>query len=63
MPDLVSTLLILAVILLLADLVLAGGAMVMTGMSGMVGAFAHPLAAGALIAAVIVVAIIAGGRT
>ncbi len=49
MPELVVTLLLVAAILLVADLLLAGGAMTMTGMSAMAGAFAHPLAAGALV--------------
>lgn len=63
MPDLVLALLIVVVILLLADLVLAGGAMTMTGMSAMVGTLAHPLAAGALIALVIVLVMVLGGQT
>lgn len=46
MPDLLLTLLLVAAILLIADLLLAGGAMTMTRMSAMAGAGAHPLAAG-----------------
>ena len=45
MPDVLLRLLLIAAILLVADLVLGGGAMTMTGMSVMAGAFAHPLAA------------------
>lgn len=63
MPDLVLTLVIIVVILLLADLVLAGGAMTMTGMSAMVGTLAHPLAAAALITLVIVLVMVLGGQT
>ena len=47
MPDVLLRLLLIAAILLVADLVLGGGAMTMTGMSAMAGAFAHPLAAAA----------------
>jgi hypothetical protein len=35
MPDLLPTLLLVAAILLVADLLLAGGAMTMTGMGGL----------------------------
>lgn len=62
MPDPILTLLIVAAILVVADLVLAGGAMTTTGMSAMVGAVAHPLAAGALIVLVIVLALVLGGQ-
>lgn len=62
MPDLLLTLLLVAAILLVADLVLAGGAMTMTGMSAMGAAFAHPLAAGALIVLVIVLVLFLGGQ-
>ena len=63
MPDLILILLLVAAILLVADLVFAGGAMTMTGMSAMVGAFAHPLGAGALIVLVIVLVMVLGGQT
>ncbi len=62
MPDLLLTLLLVAAILLVADLFLAGGAMTMTGMSAMAGAVAHPLAAGALVVLVIVLFLILGGQ-
>lgn len=62
MPDLLLTLLLGAAILLVADLLLAGGAMTMTGMSAMVGAVAHPLAAGALVVLVIVLFLVLGGQ-
>lgn len=61
MPDLLVALLLVAAILLIADLLLAGGAMTMTGMSAMVGAVAHPLAAGALVVLVVVVVLLLGG--
>jgi hypothetical protein len=47
--DVLATLLVVAAILIVADLLFAGGAMTMTAMSGMAGAVAHPLAAGALV--------------
>ncbi|MES2210565.1 MAG: hypothetical protein V4515_10340 [Chloroflexota bacterium] len=62
MPDLLVTLLLVAAILLVADLLLAGGAMTMTGMSAMAGAFAHPLAAGALVALVVVLVLTVAGQ-
>ncbi len=62
MPDLLTSLVVVAVIFLLADLLLVGGTMTMTGMSAMVGVIAHPLAAGALIALVIVLGLLVGGR-
>lgn len=62
MPDLLLTLLLVAAILLVADLLFAGGAMTMTGMSAMVGAVAHPLTAGALIVLVLVLFLILGGQ-
>lgn len=62
MPDLLLTLLLGAAILLVADLLLAGGAMTMTGMSAMAGAVAHPLAAGALVVLVIVLFLVLGGQ-
>ena len=63
MPDLILILLLAAAILLVADLVFAGGAMTMTGMSAMAGAFAHPLAAGGLIVLVVALVIVLGGQT
>lgn len=57
------TLLLVAAILLVADLLLAGGAMTMTGVSAMAGAFAHPLAAGAIIVLVVALALVLGGQT
>lgn len=63
MPDLILILLLAAAILLVADLVFAGGAMTMTGMSTMVGAVAHPLAAGALVVLIIVLVMVLGGQT
>lgn len=63
MPDFLSTVLIIAVVVLVADLVLAGGSMTMTGMSGVVGVMAHPLVAGALVAIVIILFILLGGHT
>ena len=62
MPDLLTSLVVVAVIFLLADLLLVGGTMTMTGMSAMVGVIAHPLAAAALIALVIVLGLLVGGR-
>jgi hypothetical protein len=61
MPDLLLTLLLGAAILLVADLLLAGGAMTMTAMSAMAGAVAHPLAAGALVVLVIALFVVLGG--
>lgn len=63
MPDVLTILLLVVAILLLADVLLAGGAMTMTGMSAMTTALAHPLAAGALVILVIVLALVAGGQT
>jgi hypothetical protein len=63
MPDLILILLLVAAILLVADLVFAGGAMTMTGMSAMAGAFAHPLAAGGLIVLVVALVMVLGGQT
>lgn len=56
MPDLLVTLLMIAAIQLVADLLLAGGAMTMAGVAGMMGVFAHPLTAAAFV--VLVVALI-----
>ena len=61
MTDPLTTLLLIAAIFVLADLLLAGGAMSMTGMSMVVGAFAHPLVAGALILVVAVVLLNSAG--
>lgn len=63
MPDLLLILLLVAAILVLADLLLAGGAMTMTGTSAMVGAFAHPLSAGAVVVLIIALALVLGGQT
>jgi hypothetical protein len=63
MPDLILILLLVAAIFLVADLVFAGGAMTMTGMSAMAGAFGHPLAAGGLIVLVVALVIVLGGQT
>lgn len=60
MPDLLLILLLVAAVLLIADLLLAGGAMTMTGMSAMVGVVAHPLAAGAIVALIIVFVLVLG---
>lgn len=62
MPDFLLTLLLAAAILIVADLLLAGGAMTMTGMSAVAGAVAHPLAAGALIVLVIALFVVLGGQ-
>ena len=61
MPDVLLTLLIIAAILVLADLLLVDGAMTMTGMSAMGGAVAHPLAPGALVVLPAVLVLLAGG--
>ncbi len=63
MPDVLLTLLVVAAILLVADLLLAGGAMTMAGMSAMAGLIAHPLAAGALVALVVVLVLIVNGAS
>ena len=63
MPDLLLSLLLVAAILLVADLLLAGGAVTMTGMSTMASMVAHPLAAGALVVLIIVLALVLGGQT
>ena len=63
MPDLLLILLLVAAILLVADLMLAGGAMTMMGMSAMAGMVAHPLAAGALVVLILVLALVLGGQT
>lgn len=61
MPDLLVSLLIIAAILLVADLLLAGGAMTMTSVVGMMGLVSHPLAAGALVVLVVVLILFLGG--
>lgn len=63
MPDLVITLLLIAAIFVVADLLLAGGAMTMAGMSAMAGAVAHPLVAGALVILTVVLVLFLGGAT
>jgi hypothetical protein len=62
MPDLLLMLLLGAAILLVADLLLAGGAMTMTGMTAMAGTVAHPLAAGALLVLLIALFVVLGGQ-
>lgn len=62
MPDALVSLLLVAAILLVADLLLAGGAMTITGMSTMASVVAHPLAAGALVVLIIVLALVLGGQ-
>lgn len=61
MADPLLTLGLVAAILLVADLVLAGGAMTMAGMSAMGSAVAHPLAAVALVVLVVALVILLGG--
>ena len=63
MPDPLLSLLLVAAILLFADLLLAGGAMTMTGMSAVAGAFAHPLAVGALVMVAVVLLLTVAGPT
>lgn len=53
MPDLLLTVLVVVTILLVADLLFAGGAMAMTGMGAVRGAVSHPLVAGALVLLVV----------
>ena len=48
MSDVLVTLLVVAAILLVVDLLFMGGGMTMTAMSGMAGGLAHPLVAGAV---------------
>lgn len=63
MSDLLTTVLVILAILLVADLVFAGGAMTMGGMGAMMGVAAHPLVAGVLIALIIgAIPPVAGGR-
>ena len=63
MPDSVFTVLLVAAVLLVADVVLAGGAMTMSAVSAMTGAVAHPLAAGALVLLVVALVLTLGGAT
>lgn len=63
MPDLLLILVLVAAILLVADLFLAGGAMTMAGMSAMTTVIAHPLAAGALVVLVIALVLVLSGGT
>ena len=63
MPDLILPLLLAAAILQVADLLLAGGAMTMAGMSAMTTAVAHPLAAGALVVLIVALVLVLGGQT
>ena len=63
MPDSVFTVLLVAAVLLVADVVLAGGAMTMSALSAMTGAVAHPLAAGALVLFVVALVLTLGGAT
>ena len=58
MPDVVLTLVLVAAILLVVDLLVAGGAMTMAGMSAMTTVIAHPIAAGALVVLVIALVIV-----
>ena len=62
MPDVLLILLLVVAILLVADFMLAGGAMTMTGMSAMAGAVAHPLVAGALVVLVVALALVLGAH-
>lgn len=61
MPDLLVTLLTIAAILLVADVLLAGGAMTMTGVGGVIGIFSHPLTAAALVVLVVALVLLLGG--
>lgn len=61
MPDLLVTFLSVAAVLLVADLLLAGGAMTMMGVGGVMGTFSHPLTAAALVVLVVVLVILLGG--
>lgn len=59
--DPLLTLLVVAAILLLVDVLLMGGGMTMTAMSGMAGAFAHPLVAGAVVLLFVILVMVLGG--
>jgi hypothetical protein len=61
MPDLLVTLLTIAAILLVADVLLAGGAMTMMGVGGVIGIFSHPLTAAALVVLVVALVLLLGG--
>lgn len=61
MSDVLTTVLVILAVLLVADLVFAGGAMTVGGMGAMMGAVAHPLVAGTLIVLVIVALLLVGG--
>ena len=61
--DLLATLLVVAAILIVADLLQAGGAMTMTGVSTRAGAVAHPLVAGALVVLIVVLVLLQWGAT
>ncbi len=58
--DLVTALLIIIAVILVADLLVAGGAMTMSSISAMAGAVAHPLVAGLLIGLIVVILILGG---
>lgn len=62
MPDLLLILPLVAAVLLVADLLLAGGAMTLAGMSATMTAVGHPLGAGALVVLAIVLALVLGER-
>jgi hypothetical protein len=57
MPDPLLSLVIIAAILLVADLLFMGGAVSMMGVSATMGAVAHPLVAGALVVLVLALAL------
>lgn len=59
--DLLLVLVVVAAILVTADLLLAGGAITMTGGSMVAGAVGHPLAAGALVVPGVVLVPLLGG--
>ena len=61
MPDTVLTLFLVAAVFLVADVLVAGGAMTMSAMSAMTGAVAHPLVAGALVLLVAALVLTLGG--
>jgi hypothetical protein len=60
MPDSVLSLVIVAAILLVFDLLFMGGAVTMRGVSATMGAVAHPLAAGALVMLVVALVLALG---
>lgn len=62
MADPLLVLLIVAAVLVIADVLLTGGAMTMGTMTAMSGVVAHPLAAGALVILVIALALVFSGR-